>query len=157
MDVVLVILAAVFLFVGLLGCILPMLPGPPLAYAGMLLLHLTDKVQFTTGQLLVWLLVVVATVVLDYVTPLLGSKYSGGSKWGERGCIIGTVVGLFFAPWGIIIGPFVGAVVGELLGDKELSQALKSGFGSFLGFLFGTVLKMGVCGYFIWQFFKALF
>lgn len=157
MDVVLVILAAVFLFVGLLGCILPMLPGPPLAYAGMLLLHLTDKVQFTTGQLLVWLLVVVATVVLDYVTPLLGSKYSGGSKWGERGCIIGTVVGLFFAPWGIIIGPFVGAVVGELLGDKELSQALKSGFGSFLGFLFGTVLKLGVCGYFIWQFFKALF
>lgn len=157
MDVVLVILAAVFLFVGLLGCILPMLPGPPLAYAGMLLLHLTDKVQFTTGQLLVWLLLVVATVVLDYVTPLLGSKYSGGSKWGERGCIIGTVVGLFFAPWGIIIGPFVGAVVGELLGDKELSQALKSGFGSFLGFLFGTVLKMGVCGYFIWQFFKALF
>lgn len=152
-----VILAAVFLFVGLLGCILPMLPGPPLAYAGMLLLHLTDRVQFTTGQLLVWLLVVVATVVLDYVTPLLGSKYSGGSKWGERGCIIGTVVGLFFAPWGIIIGPFVGAVVGELLGDKELSQALKSGFGSFLGFLFGTVLKMGVCGYFIWQFFKALF
>lgn len=157
MDIVLVILAAVFLFVGMLGCILPMLPGPPLAYAGMLLLHLTDKVQFTTGQLLVWLLVVVATVVLDYVTPLLGSKYSGGSKWGERGCIIGTVVGLFFAPWGIIIGPFVGAVVGELLGDKELLQALKSGFGSFLGFLFGTVLKMGVCGYFIWQFFKALF
>ena len=157
MDIVLVILAAVFLFVGMLGCILPMLPGPPLAYAGMLLLHLTDRVQFTTGQLLVWLLIVVVTVVLDYVTPLLGSKYSGGSKWGERGCIIGTVVGLFFAPWGIIIGPFVGAVVGELLGDKELSQALKSGFGSFLGFLFGTVLKLGVCGYFIWQFFKALF
>ena len=157
MDIVLVILAAVFLFVGMLGCILPMLPGPPLAYAGMLLLHLTDRVQFTTTQLLVWLLLVVATVVLDYVTPLLGSKYSGGSKWGERGCMIGTVIGLFFAPWGIIIGPFVGAVVGELLGDKELSQALKSGFGSFLGFLFGTVLKLGVCGYFIWQFFKALF
>ena len=157
MDIVLVILAAVFLFVGMLGCILPMLPGPPLAYAGMLLLHLTDRVQFTTGQLLVWLLIVVVTVVLDYVTPLLGSKYSGGSKWGERGCMIGTVIGLFFAPWGIIIGPFVGAVVGELLGDKELSQALKSGFGSFLGFLFGTVLELGVCGYFIWQFFKALF
>ena len=157
MDIVLVILAAVFLFVGMLGCILPMLPGPPLAYAGMLLLHLTDRVQFTTGQLLVWLLIVVVTVVLDYVTPLLGSKYSGGSKWGERGCMIGTVIGLFFAPWGIIIGPFVGAVVGELLGDKELSQALKSGFGSFLGFLFGTVLKLGVCGYFIWHFFKALF
>ena len=157
MDIVLVILAAVFLFVGMLVCILPMLPGPPLAYAGMLLLHLTDRVQFTTGQLLVWLLIVVVTVVLDYVTPLLGSKYSGGSKWGERGCMIGTVIGLFFAPWGIIIGPFVGAVVGELLGDKELSQALKSGFGSFLGFLFGTVLKLGVCGYFIWQFFKALF
>ena len=156
MDVVLVILAAVFLFVGLLGCILPMLPGPPLAYAGMLLLHLTDKVQFTTGQLLVWLLVVVATVVLDYVTPLLGSKYSGGSKWGERGCLVGTIAGLFFMPWGIVVGPFLGALVGELLGGRGAGKALKSGIGSLIGFLAGTVLKCAVCGYFIWEFVAAL-
>ena len=131
MDIVLVILAAVFLFVGMLGCILPMLPGPPLAYAGMLLLHLTDRVQFTTGQLLVWLLIVVVTVVLDYVTPLLGSKYSGGSKWGERGCMIGTVIGLFFAPWGIIIGPFVGG--GRVAGRQGAFAGVEVRIRLFLG------------------------
>ena len=92
---------------------------------------------------------------MDYLTPLLGSKYSGGSKWGNWGCVIGTVIGLFFAPWGLIAGPFLGAVIGELLGDKKLSQALKSGFGSLVGFLLGTVLKLTVCGYFIYQFFAG--
>ena len=61
--------------------------------------------------------------ILDYFTPMLGSKYSGGSKWGNWGCIIGTLVGLLFLPWGIILGPFLGAVIGELLGNKEFSQA----------------------------------
>lgn len=154
-DAILIILGVICLITGMLGCILPMLPGPPLAYAGLLLLHFTDKVQYTTAQLLVWLLIVVVVQILDYLTPLLGSKYSGGSKWGNWGCVIGTVIGLFFTPWGLIVGPFLGAVIGELLGDKELSQALKSGFGSLVGFLLGTVLKLTVCGYFIYQFFAG--
>ena len=154
-DAILIILGVICLITGMLGCILPTLPGPPLAYAGLLLLHFTDKVQYTTAQLLVWLLIVVVVQILDYLTPLLGSKYSGGSKWGNWGCVIGTVIGLFFAPWGLIAGPFLGAVIGELLGDKELSQALKSGFGSLVGFLLGTVLKLTVCGYFIYQFFAG--
>ena len=90
--------------------------------------------------------------VLDYFTPMLGSKYSGGSKWGNWGCIIGTLVGLLFLPWGVILGPFLGAVIGELLGNKEFSQALKSGVGSLIGFILGTLLKFVVCGYFCYQF-----
>ena len=153
----LLILGALCLLTGLAGCILPMLPGPPLAYAGLLLAHFTDRVQFSTAQLLVWLGLVIVIQVLDYVVPLLGAKYSGSSKWGTRGCLVGTVVGLFFLPWGIILGPFIGAVVGELLGGRETAQALKSGLGSVVGFLLGTVAKCIVCGYFIWQFAAALF
>ena len=114
MDILLIILGILCLIVGLAGCILPMIPGPPVAYAGLLLLHLTDKAQFSTTQLLLWLAAVVLVQILDYFVPMLGSKYSGGSRWGTRGCLIGTIVGLFFMPWGIILGPFLGAFAGEI-------------------------------------------
>ena len=156
MDIFLIILGFLCLVGGLIGCILPMLPGPPLAYTGLLLLHFTDHVQFSTSQLLIWLLLVAVIQALDYFVPLLGTKYSGGSRWGTHGCFIGTIIGLFFMPWGIIVGPFAGAFIGELLGGKETIQALKSGMGSLLGFLFGTVIKCILCAYFIWQFGKAL-
>ncbi len=156
MDILLIILGTLCMIIGLAGCLLPIIPGPPTAYVGLLLLHFTDKAQFTTAQLLTWLFVVILLQVLDYFIPMLGSKYSGGSRWGTRGCLIGTIAGLFFMPWGIILGPFLGAFLGELLGGRETGQALKSGLGSLLGFLFGTVLKCVVCGYFIWQFVTAL-
>lgn len=155
MDILLLILGILCLIAGLAGCILPMIPGPPVAYAGLLLLHFTDKVQFGTAQLLAWLSVVVLLQVLDYFIPMLGSKYSGGSRWGTRGCLIGTVAGLLFMPWGIILGPFLGAFFGELLGGRGTGEAFKSGFGSLLGFLLGTVLKFTACGYFICQFIGA--
>ena len=148
LDIILIILGVLCLITGLMGCILPFLPGPPVAYLGLVLLHFTDKVQYTTTQLIVWLLIVLVVQVLDYFTPMLGSKYSGGSRWGNWGCIIGTLIGLLFLPW----GPFLGAVIGELLGNKEFSQALRSGVGSLIGFLLGTFLKFVVCGYFCYQF-----
>ena len=90
--------------------------------------------------------------------PLIGTKYSGGSKWGNRGCIAGTVIGIFlFPPWGIIFGPLVGAVIGELLGDKLTHEALKAGLGAFVGFLLGVILKVSLCGYFVVVFISALF
>lgn len=156
MDILLIILGAICMIIGLAGCILPMIPGPPVAYAGLLLLHFTERAQFTTAQLLTWLFIIILLQVLDYFIPMLGSKYSGGSRWGTRGCLIGTVAGLFFMPWGIILGPFLGAFLGELLGGRKTGQALKSGLGSLFGFLFGTVLKCIVCGYFIWQFVGTL-
>ena len=152
LDIILIILGVLCLITGLMGCILPFLPGPPVAYLGLVLLHFTDKVQYTTTQLIVWLLIVLVVQVLDYFTPMLGSKYSGGSRWGNWGCIIGTLIGLLFLPWGVIFGPFLGAVIGELLGNKEFSQALRSGGGSVIGFLLGTFLKFVVCGYFCYQF-----
>lgn len=157
MDVILILLGAVCLLLGILGCFLPVLPGPPIAYLGMILLHFTAEVQYSAEQIIVWLGVVAAAQILDYFIPMLGSKYSGGSKWGNWGCAIGTIAGLFFLPWGVIAGPFAGAVIGELLGDKEMRQAIKSGIGSLLGFLMGTVLKLALCFYFAYQFFTSLF
>lgn len=157
MDIVLIILAAICLLLGLAGSILPLLPGPPLSYIGLLLLHFTDRVQFTTAQLLVWLGIVIFVSLLDYIIPTLGVKKWKGSKWGTWGCLIGTILGLFvFPPWGIIIGPFAGAVIGELLGGKKSNDAVRSGFGAFAGFIVGTALKFAVCGYFIFCFIRAL-
>ena len=122
LDVILIIVSALCMIAGLAGCVLPFLPGPPIAYLGLVFLHFTDKVHYTPTQLIIWLLIVAVVQVLDYFTPMLGSKYSGGSKWGNWGCIIGTLVGLLFLPWGVILGPFLGAVIGELHGNKEFSH-----------------------------------
>ena len=129
MEILFFIIAFLLIILGIAGCILPVLPGIPLSYAGIILLHLTTSAQFTEFQLIVWLLVVIVLQILDYFTPMLGSKYSGGTEYGNRGCIAGTILGLFFLPWGIILGPFLGAVIGEMLGGSDLNQALKSGFG----------------------------
>lgn len=156
-DIILITLGGICLIVGLLGCFLPVIPGPPISYAGLLLLHITDKVQFSTSQLLIWLLLVVIVQVLDYFTPAIGSKYSGGTKWGSWGCLIGSIIGIMLlGPWGIVIGPFGGAFIGELLGDRSAKEALRSGFGALIGFLVGTVFKVVVCVYFIGCFVKAV-
>ena len=156
MDVLLIILSSILLVAGLLGCVLPALPGPPVSYVGLLLLHWTDRVQFSMTELLVMLLAVVIAQVLDYFIPVLGSKYSGGTKWGSWGAFLGSIVGLFFLPVGLIAGPFFGALIGELIGEKNLSLALKSGIGAVAGFLLGTVLKLALCSYFIYLFFSSL-
>jgi len=151
MDVLLYVLASLCLLFGFAGCFLPVLPGPLVAYGGLLLLQATERYQFTVGQLVVWGILVVVVQVLDYVTPILGTKYSGGSRWGNWGCVIGTVAGIFlFAPWGILLGPFLGALAGELLGGKAFGEAMKAGFGVFLGFVVSVVLKVGLCGYFVY-------
>ena len=91
LDVILIIVSALCMIAGLAGCVLPFLPGPPIAYLGLVFLHFTDKVHYTPTQLIIWLLIVAVVQVLDYFTPMLGSKYSGGSKWGNWGCKFGSV------------------------------------------------------------------
>ena len=158
LDIILIIIGAICLIVGIAGSILPVLPGPPLSYIGILLLHFTERVQFTTPQLIIWAILVILTIVADYFLPILGVKTWNGTKWGNIGCIVGIVVGVFIIPpWGIILGPFVGAVLGELLfAKKEMSEALKAGLGAFIGFILGTVFKLAVCGWFVFCFIRAL-
>jgi len=157
MDIILIILGIICLIMGLAGCILPMLPGPPVAYAALILLHLTDRVSLSTSELLIGLLLVIAIQLLDYFIPMWGTKYTGGGgKWANRGSLIGTIMGMFFLPWGIIIGPFVGAFMGATKDGMDNTQALKAGFGSLIGFLVGTAAKFVLCGYFIWVFVREL-
>lgn len=156
MDILLIVIAILLLIAGIAGCILPILPGPPLSYAGLLLLHFTDRTDFSTVHLIGWLITVIVLQVLDYITPIIGSKYGGGSEFGNRGCIAGTLIGLFFMPWGIVMGPFLGAVAGELLGGSDLPHAIRAGIGSLVGFLLGTLLKVIVCFYFLVQGISAI-
>lgn len=151
MDVLIYVLSFLLLVGGIAGCVLPILPGAPLGYAGLLLLHFTGRADFSMTQLVTWLIIVVILQVVDFITPLLGSKYTGGSEFGNRGCVAGTLIGMFFLPWGIIVGPFIGAAAGEMLGGSDLLHAIRAGIGSLIGFLVGTLLKVIVCFYFLVQ------
>lgn len=150
METLLIILAFACIIIGIIGSVLPVLPGVPLSYGGILILHFTDKVQFTTEFLIFWAVIVIIVQLLDYYVPIWGTKKFGGSKRGIWGCAVGMVVGLFFGPWGIVLGPFVGAIVGELSGGKQTQEAIKAGFGSFMGFLLGIVSKLIVGGFLLY-------
>lgn len=157
-DYILIGFGIIFTLVGIVGCLLPIIPGPPLNYIGLLLLHFTSKYQFENKFLIIWAIITVAVYALDMVIPVWGTKKFGGSKRGVWGSVIGLLIGLFFfPPFGIIIGPFTGAVIGELTTGKDSSDAFKSGFGAFIGFITGTVLKLATSGMMTWYFFKELF
>jgi uncharacterized protein YqgC (DUF456 family) len=130
---------------GLIGCLLPFLPGPPLSFVALLIMQLRSDPPFTAKFLWIWAGITVVVSILDYVIPLYGTRRFGGTSYGIWGCTIGLIVGLFFPPLGLIIGPFAGAFVGELVGNSNTDQALKAAWGSFVGFLFGTLLKLVAC------------
>lgn len=157
MDLFLIITGAILVITGILGSVLPVLPGPPVSYVGLLLLHFTEKYQFSTRFLVIWAIICAVVVILDYVIPAWGTKKFGGSKRGVYGSLIGLVAGIFlFPPFGMIIGPFAGAVIGEMSAGKQSKEAFKSGFGSFAGFLAGTILKLSITGIMAWFYFKEL-
>jgi uncharacterized protein YqgC (DUF456 family) len=104
--------------------------------------------------MLVWAGIVIAILVLEYLIPVYGTRKLGGSKYGLWGCTIGLFAGIWFGPWGVILGPFVGAFLGELIASNQSGLAFKAALGSFIGFLFSTVLKLVVCVimamYYVW-------
>lgn len=158
MEWLLIISGVLLMLLGVIGCVLPVIPGPPLAYGGIILIHLTSKAHFSTQFLIVWGVIVTLVTILDYFIPVWGTKKFGGSKRGVWGSMIGLVVGLFFfPPFGIIVGPFAGAVIGEITAGNDSRSALKSGLGSFIGFIFATLLKLMVSGWLCWKFVEALF
>lgn len=145
MDALWLILGIILMLGGLAGCLLPLLPGPPLCFAALLILQLRTYPPFTVKFLLIWAAIATVVTILDYVIPLYGTKKFGGSKYGVWGCTLGLLAGLWFGPLGIIVGPFVGAFIGELMANNNSDKALRSAFGSFIGFLAGTLLKLVVC------------
>lgn len=146
MEIFLLVIAFLFMLIGIIGCIVPGLPGIPISYIGLWIAQATDTVDFSWQFMLIWGIVVIVITLLDYVVPAWGTKRYGGSKWGVWGSTIGVFVGLFFGAAGVILGPLVGAILGELVSGKQLNDALKAGWGSFIGILFSTVLKLIACG-----------
>ena len=142
MDIFLTILGFLFMIIGLVGSFLPILPGPPLSWVGLLLLYLTDAIPNDWVFLSITLVIALLVFGLDYIIPAIGAKKFGGTKAGMIGTTIGLFVGILSPiPGGIIIGPFVGALIGELSNKADSTTALKAAFGSFLGFITGTFIK----------------
>jgi uncharacterized protein len=157
MDTIWLVFGIILMLVGILGSILPLLPGPPLCYVALLLQQLRSDIPFTAKFLWIWAGITVVVTVLDYIIPLYGIRRYGGSKYGVWGSTIGLIAGFWLGPFGIIIGPFVGAFVGELIASNNSEHALKAAWGSFVGFLFGTLLKLVVCLVMAWYLFALIF
>lgn len=146
MDVFLLIIAFILMLIGIIGCIVPGLPGTPIAYIGLWIAQATEQVDFSWQFLLIWGVVTIVVSILDYVVPAWGTKRFGGTRYGVWGSTIGVFVGLFFGALGVILGPLVGAVIGEMISGKAFEEAVKAGWGSFVGILFGTIIKLICCG-----------
>ena len=139
------VLAVIFAVVGCVGCIVPILPGVALAYAGYVCLYFCSYSDISVAWLVVFGVLTLIVSVLDYVLPSYMTKKFGGSKAGERGSMAGVLAGFIFGPVGIIVGPFIGAMLGELIYDgSDRQRAIRSGLGSFLSFFVGTGIKLVV-------------
>ena len=166
MDIVLLILGFSCMIAGIFGSFLPVLPGPSISWVGLLLLYFTNAVPANYWILGIALLITVVISVLDYVIPSRGTKKFGGSSYGLWGTNIGLIVGILAPiPFGFLLGPFIGAFLGELVFDsKDHKRALKAATGSFIGLLASSFMKFVVCvmylGLFltiVWQYKSAFF
>jgi uncharacterized protein YqgC (DUF456 family) len=155
-DYVLLILGIILMILGIIGCLVPVLPGPPISYLGLIMLHVTRFGQFTITVLVSLAAVTIVVTILDYIVPIWGTRKFGGSKYGMRGATVGLIIGLFLGPVGIIVGPLIGAIVGELIFKDDMKYAIKAGFGSLLGFLTGIGLKLAASFVITFYFVKEL-
>jgi len=160
MDYFLLAIAVVLIIVGLIGCVLPIIPGPPLSFLGLLTLHFTKfgEGEYTTNFLLILALIATVVTVIDFVVPVWGTKKFGGTKAGMWGATIGLIIGMIFlGPLGLIFGPLVGAIIGESIKGANNKDAFKAGLGAFFGFLMGVGLKLAASVYITWHFIKGVF
>lgn len=143
METLLITGAIIGAIIGLAGSILPALPGAPLSFAGLVLLCFCDGADISSTSIWVSAIFLAIVSVLDYVAPIWLTNASGGSKQATRGSIAGLIAGLFFfPPWGLVIGPFIGAFVGELMTHATTGKALKVAMMSFVGFVLTTGMKI---------------
>lgn len=156
MEILLLICAFACIVIGILGCVVPVLPGLPISYVGLLLLHWSSRVEFELDFLILWAFIVVGITLLDFFIPMWGAKRFGGSQRGVWGATLGMVVGMFFPPLGLLIAPFLGAVLGELTHNENTKNALKAGLGTFIGFLTGIIAKLVVGGFILYYAIQAI-
>jgi uncharacterized protein len=154
------VVATILVVVGLIGTVLPALPGVPLVFCGLLLAAWTDHFAHVGAFTLIVLgTLTVIALGIDFIAGVLGAKKVGASRYAVIGAALGTLLGLFLGLPGLLLGPFVGALVGELIAGGTLRKATGVGVGAWLGFLVGAIAKLGICfamlGIFAFAFFAG--
>lgn len=145
MDIFLIVLGSVLVIIGIIGSIVPIIPGPPITFSGLLLVHFTAKQPFTIEILITFGVLAVLSSFIDNILPVYATKKFNGSKRGVWGSAIGLVIGIFFfPPFGIIVGPMLGAYVGEIIDGKSTDKAFKPAFGSLIGFITSIFLRLAL-------------
>jgi uncharacterized protein len=158
LETIAIIGGAVLVLLGIAGCVVPILPGPVLSFLGLLLLALLRDFSppLTPTLMIAMAILTVVVTTGDYIIPLWGAKRYGATKWGIWGSVIGMAIGIFFSPFGMLLGAFIGAVFVEWLVQKERGKALKAGWGVFIGSLAGTALKLGLSGMMAYYFIRGV-
>ena len=165
MDLIFIVLAGFLMVAGVLGSFLPVLPGIPLSWLGLLMLHFSAAVPQNYTFLGITLLITIIIFALQYAIPALGTKYLGGSRSGMIGATAGLVAGIFIPiPFAILFAPFVGAYIGEIINKSDRKTALRAASGSFIGLLASTFMEFVVTVIFfllfiykLWEFREAIF
>ncbi len=159
MAIALIILGLLCALAGIVGCILPIIPGPPISFLALILLSLAKNWEpFSPTFLFIMGGLAVVVTILDYVVPVVGARRYGASKMGIWISMMGMLIGvLFFPPWGMLVGAFVGALAGELLAGKEGRKSLQAAWGAFVGNVVGLGFKLAYCGAIIFFFVKEMF
>ncbi len=159
LETLVIILGFIISIIGLLGCILPVIPGPPLSYLALILLAIVKDWEPYSARVL-WILAFLTlfVTVLDYIVPAAGAKKYGASRLGVLGSIVGMLLGLFFfPPWGMIFGAFIGAILGEIIAGKTSDHAFRAGWGVFVGNMVGILAKTAASLIMLFYYIKGIF
>lgn len=159
MNVLFIIIGLLLAIIGMIGCILPVIPGPILSFCALILLSWIKNWQvFSQTFLMVMGAVTIFLIVLDYIAPALGAKKYGATKRGIWGSAIGMIIGIFFIPpWGMIVGAFAGALLGELSSGQSGRKALRAGWGILIGSVLGVGLKLAFTAVVLFYYIKEMF
>jgi len=154
-ETILIIFGLLIAVVGLIGCIIPAIPGPPLNFLSLVILELAIESAFPMDFYFLWGGITIVLTFLDYILPIMGAKVYKASSYGILGSIIGMILGiLFFPPFGMILGLFVGAVLGELIAGKKEWEALKIGTVTFAASMLMIFIKLALSGVMTFYFIK---
>ena len=157
MEFMIGIIVVVLLIIGIIGCFVPVMPGPPISYVALLIFHFFSSYNIDENTLWLWALIVIAVTVFDLWVQIYGVKKFGGTKKAVNGSIIGLIIGIFlFPPFGIIIGPFLGAFIGAKMDDPDVNKALRIALGALAGFVAGTIVKLSVSLYIIYIIYESI-
>ena len=157
MDIIIICVVAFILLLGIIGCFVPVMPGPPISYVALLVFHFFSSYNIDENTLWFWALIVIAVTVFDLWVQIYGVKKFGGTKKAVNGSIIGLIIGIFLLPpFGIIIGPFLGAFIGAKMDDPDVNKALRIALGALAGFVAGTIVKLSVSLYIIYIIYESI-